>query len=95
MSTYAQRIEVKQKGVRLVNERFGGDFEAAFDHYDSNHDERIGRDELLEFLYDAHIGDGVGLGFLRGMWADGILEEVDTDLDGEISRKEFHAILGQ
>ncbi len=77
--------ELKTKVGALVNQRFGGDYKAAFDHYDGSHDGGVNRDELVQLLADA----GVGNAFTRGMWADGIMEKLDLDKDGRIQWSEF------
>jgi Ca2+-binding EF-hand superfamily protein len=74
----------------LVGRNFGGDYQAAFGHYDANRDGAISRDELQALLGDA----GVGSGWTRWAWAAGVIEELDADGDGFISWPEFAAALG-
>lgn len=89
-ATEAQKQELKEKVTKLVGDRFGGDYSKAFDHYDSdNKDGKISKDELVRLLADA----GVGTWMTRGMWADGIIAELDTDKDGSISGVEFECAL--
>jgi Ca2+-binding EF-hand superfamily protein len=91
MATDAQRKELQDKVNRLVAARFGSDYDRAFGHYDRSKDGTISRDELLTLLVDA----GIGSWLTRGIWADGILAELDADKDGKISKAEFQAILNQ
>jgi Ca2+-binding EF-hand superfamily protein len=58
-----------------------------FKSYDHDRDGRIGAGELKDLLSDA----GVGNGFTRGAWVDGIIKELDTNHDGQISWEEFDA----
>jgi hypothetical protein len=48
----------------------------------------IGKDELKALLSDA----GIGSGLTRWAWANGIMEAVDKDGDGNISWAEFEAV---
>jgi Ca2+-binding EF-hand superfamily protein len=81
MANEEQRQEVDDKVTALVRSRFGGDYRAAFAHYDSDGSGAIDRAELTALLKDA----GIGSGLTRWAWAKGILEEMDTDADGGIS----------
>jgi Ca2+-binding EF-hand superfamily protein len=90
MATEAQKKELEEKITALVGSRFGGDYHRAFAHYDDRRkDGTINKDELLELLKDA----GIGNWLTRGGWADGIIAELDTDHDGVISVAEFEAVL--
>jgi len=90
MATEAQRQELTDKVIKLVRERFGGDYHKAFEHYDSNpRDGRLDKAELTAFLTDA----GIGNWLTRGAWAAGILAALDADKDGTISGPEFEAVL--
>lgn len=80
--------ELKAKVSRLVDSKFGGDYNAAFDHYAGN-DGVATRSELIDMLKDA----GVGNGLTRGMWADGVMKEVDADGSGSVSKAEFTRVL--
>lgn len=82
MPTYEEKLELKEKLTHLVNSRFGGDFARAFDHYDRDGDGKLTRENVLDVITDA----GVGRWITRGMWADGIMEELDKDLDGKIDK---------
>lgn len=88
MASEGNKREVEEKVSALVVSRFGGDYRAAFAHYDADRDGAIGKDELTTLLSDA----GIGSGLTRWAWAKGILEELDTDGDGGISWAEFDAV---
>jgi hypothetical protein len=77
--------ELREKFTALIQRDFHGSFRAAFDHFDKNHDGKIDRGELIEFLKSA----GIGNGFTRRYWADGILDKLDTNHDRMISWDEF------
>src|SRR5688572_10904361 len=56
--------ELKTKVGALVERKFGSDYKKAFDHYDTDRDGAIAKDELLNLLSDA----GVGNGLTRNGW---------------------------
>jgi Ca2+-binding EF-hand superfamily protein len=90
MATDAQKQELADKVSKLVADRFGGDYDKAFEHYDGDpKDGRITKAELGELLKDA----GIGNWLTRGAWAGGIIAALDADKDGSISRPEFEAVL--
>jgi Ca2+-binding EF-hand superfamily protein len=89
MATEAQRQELREKATRLVNDRFGGDYDRAWAHYDGDQDGRVNRDELQALLKDA----GIGNWLTRGAWTSGIIEALDADADGTISAAEFQAAI--
>jgi hypothetical protein len=80
--------ELKSKVAALVRIRFGNNYRQAFDHYDGDHDGAVGKDELVRLLEDAAVGNA----FTRGAWAKGIIQKLDTDLDGKIQWSEFERI---
>jgi Ca2+-binding EF-hand superfamily protein len=82
--------ELRDKLAALVGAKFGGDYRAAFGHYDANRDGSISKDELKALLADA----GVGSGWTRWAWAAGIIEELDANGDGVIAWPEFAAVFG-
>ncbi len=88
MASEEQRRELEGKVAALVGSRFGGDYRAAFGHYDADGDGAISKGELKALLKDA----GVGSGLTRWVWADGVVEELDADGDGHISWAEFEAV---
>ena len=88
MANEGRRQEVDEKVTALVKTRFGGDYRAAFAHYDADGDGTISKDELRALLSDA----GIGSGLTRWAWAKGIVAEVDTSGDGSISWAEFEAV---
>ncbi len=88
MASEENRRELRDKVAALAAARFGGDYGAAFGHYDADRDGAISKDELKALLADA----GVGSGWTRWAWAAGIIAELDADGDGLISRPEFEAV---
>lgn len=82
-----QKQELIRKVRALVTQRFAGNYKRAFDHYAKKRRNSglIDRDELLDVLTDA----GVGNFATRGAWADGIMRELDKDHDGFIAYSEF------
>lgn len=88
MASEANRQELDEKVTALVGTRFGGDYRAAFDHYDADGNGEIDSDELKALLKDA----GVGSGLTRWAWAKGVMEEADADQNGTISWAEFEAL---
>lgn len=82
--------ELKAKVSALVNQKYGGDWTRAFDHYASGDikDGKVNRDELKALLADA----GVGNGLTRGAWASGIIDKLDGDGDGKIGWEEFQKV---
>jgi Ca2+-binding EF-hand superfamily protein len=88
MASEQQRQELADKVSALVNARFGGDYQRAFQHYDANGDGKLARDELKALLADA----GVGNVLTRAAWAGGVIAELDTDGDGRISWSELEAV---
>jgi len=90
MGAESQKRELTDKVTTLINDRFGGDYHKAFEHYDSDkRDGKINKAELGELLKDA----GIGNWLTRGAWADGIIAALDADKDGTISGPEFEAVL--
>lgn len=89
MASEAQQQELTDKVAKLVTERFGGDFHKAFEHYDSDKDGKIDKEELGKLLKDA----GIGNWLTRGAWSDGIVAALDASKDGAISGPELAAML--
>ncbi len=83
-----KKQEINDKVTALVKSRFGGDYKAAFAHYDADGNGVIDGGELKALLSDA----GIGSGLTRWAWAKGIMGEVDTNADGGISWAEFEAV---
>ena len=88
MASVENKRELEEKVTALVKSRFGGDYRAAFGHYDADGDGAISKAELKALLKDA----GIGSGLTRWAWAKGIMGEVDTNADGGISWAEFEAV---
>ncbi len=87
MAFDAQRKELAGKVAALVAARFGGDYRAAFAHYDADGDGGIGSPEVKVLLSDA----GVGNVFTGWAWAAGVIEEMDADKDRKVTWEEFVA----
>ncbi len=90
MASEDNRRELEEKVTALVATRFGGDYRAAFDHFDANRDGVIDNDELKALLKEA----GIGSGLTRWAWAKGVMDEADTDKSGTISWAEFETLKG-
>ncbi len=82
--------ELKTKLGAYVKNHFGGDYKKAFEAFDSSKDGKLNRDELISALKKI----GIGNGFTRGMWADGVLERCDKNGDGKVTWAELNALLG-
>jgi hypothetical protein len=84
--------ELVGKVGRLVSRSFQGDTRAAFNHY-AGSDGQVDRLELSRLLEDA----GIGSGFTRAFWVDGIMERVDQaptgNGNGKISWPEFSRVI--
>jgi hypothetical protein len=88
MASDEHRQELEGKVAALVAARFGGDYRAAFGHYDADGDGLVSKGELRALLSDA----GVGSGLTRWAWATAVIDELDADGDGHISWAEFEAV---
>jgi Ca2+-binding EF-hand superfamily protein len=88
MASVENKRELEEKVTALVKSRFGGDYRAAFGHYDADGDGAISKAELKALLKDA----GIGSGLTRWAWAEGVIDELDADGDGHISWAEFDAV---
>lgn len=84
----ANEVELRTKVCRLVDAHFGGDYDRAFAHY-SRGDDAVDGGELRQLLADA----GIGNGFTRGMWVDGILAQFDGSAgngrNGRVDKAEY------
>jgi len=80
--------ELKHKVAAFCANHYDGDYRKAFDDYDSNLDGMMTRDEIVELLADA----GVGNRLTRGMWANGILDKLDMNQDHGVSWAEFESV---
>ena len=88
MAREEHRRELEEKVTALVATRFGGDYRAAFGHYDADGNGLVSKGELKALLKDA----GIGSGLTRWAWADGVIDALDADGDGHISWAEFEAV---
>ena len=88
-ATEIQKNELRDKVSKLIRDTFGEDYHSAFEHYDEVKDGRISSGELTKLIADAEIGNWL----TRGMWASGIIAELDSDKDGRISEAEFEEVL--
>jgi hypothetical protein len=80
--------ELKKKVGALVDKKFGGSYKKAFDHYDSDRDGGVTKNELMALLSDA----GVGNGLTRGVWASKIIDKLDKSGDQKIEWTEFESV---
>jgi hypothetical protein len=76
--------DLAQKVNNLVHSKFGGDYKKAFQHYAGANGE-VSRDGINRLLSDA----GVGNGFTRGFYTDGVMDKFDTNRNGSVSWSEF------
>lgn len=81
--------ELVAKVTAHVNQHFSGNWRAAFDGYDTDHNGFVSAGELRAFLAAA----GVGNLLSRGLWVSGVMREVDANGDAQISWAEFAALL--
>ena len=83
------RDEIKARAKQFVDENFGGDYHAAFDHFDTDADGRISKGELESILREF----GVGNFLTRSLYAREGLKTLDLNRDGGISWDEFQVAL--
>lgn len=76
--------DVAQRVDRLVTERFGGNYQAAFRHYAEGAQE-VGPSGVRRLLSDA----GVGNGLTRGVYVDALMDRFDGNRSGGVSWQEF------
>jgi hypothetical protein len=69
----------------VVAGRFGGDYRAAFGHYNAVANVAIRKGVRKALPKDV----GVGSGLTRWAWADGLIHELDADVDGHVSWDQF------
>ena len=81
--------ELVKKLEKLFSEKFNNDPKIGFAYYARIGTNLVTREGLITLLKDA----GVGNFLTRGIWANKILEIVDTDNDGCISESEFLSVL--
>ena len=83
--------ELKEKVTAVVNDRFGGDWTKAFNHYAarSGNAGLVEPGDLRKLLEDANIGNGI----TRGKWVEGVMKKVDVSNDKAISWDEFQKAL--
>lgn len=77
-------LEMGRKVDQLVRDRFGGDYQRAFQHYSGGARE-VSREGVMRMLNDA----GVGNGLSRGFYADGVMDAFDTNRNRGVSWGEF------
>lgn len=82
-----RKTAVLEKLSHYVAANYGGDYKAAFDGRDRDHDGVIRSAELIDLLADA----GVGSVFTRPAWAYEVIRLLDLDSDRGISWSEFEA----
>ena len=81
----AQSKEVMDKVKALVQTKFKGDYPAAFQFYDLDHNGKLGHKDVCKLLEDA----GVGNWLTRGVWAGGVISQLDENHDGAVSIPEL------
>lgn len=91
MADDKNKRELVRKVSDLVDRRFGGSYEAAFQSYSrkNGNDSKVDSGELSELLSDASVGNMI----TRGAWVSGIMREMDKDGDGKISWNEFESVI--
>lgn len=88
---------LRDRVIELVERDFGGDLDAAYDHYSrlSDDDSSIDRRELEKLLEDADVGNLL----TRGAWARGIIERFDAYPvavpNGMVDRVELDYVIDQ
>ena len=87
----SNETELSTKLGALINTQFGGDLKKAFAHYGDtkSHEPSLDKDELIEMLHDADVGNTMN----RGEWATALITKLDTNKDGEISWKDFQSMV--
>src|SRR5207302_4452611 len=78
-------LELRKKLRQLQDARYGGDRQKLFDAYDKNANRALDKEEVTRMLGDA----GVGNGLTRGLWADGMIDRLDTNKDRAVDWAEF------
>ncbi len=81
----ARATEVITKVQALVKSKWAGDYMAAFKAYDLDHNGKLGHKDVGKLLEDC----GVGNWLTRGVWASGIISQLDLDHDGAVSIPEL------
>jgi hypothetical protein len=71
----------------LVNQRFGGDQQRAFNHYAGGAGREVSREGVNRLLSDANVGNGL----TRGAYTSGVMDQFDTNRNNAISWSEFQS----
>src|SRR5207253_1711340 len=79
-------IDLGRRVNTLVQNRFGGDSQRAFNHYAQGRPE-VSREQVSKLLSDADVGSFV----TRGAHTSGVMDRFDTNRSGGISWQEFQA----
>lgn len=87
----AKAQEVIQKVQQMVKARFAGDYMAAFKAYDLDHNGKLGHKDVSKLLEDCDVGNWLS----RGVWASGVIAQLDQDHDGAVSIPELAFALAQ
>jgi hypothetical protein len=84
--------ELANKLGALVDSQFDGDLKKAFAHYGDrqSHDPSMDKEELIEMLHDADVGNSMN----RGEWATALMAQVDPNHTGKIGWQAFAKISG-
>lgn len=80
--------ELRDGVSTLVGIRFGGDYQAAFAHYDRNQCRQIDREGFVTLLADAAVGSR----WTRPGWAAAVFVATGRNGEGLISWPEFAAL---
>jgi len=79
-------IDLGRRVNTLVQNRFRGDYQQAFNHYAQGRPE-VSRDQVGRLLGDANVGNFV----TRGAYTSAVMDRFDTNRSGGVSWQEFQA----
>ncbi len=79
--------QILQK-IKIMITRSHGSAEDAFNFFDEDHDAGLNKKELSKMLKHAEVS-----GFIRGLAASKIIEELDVNEDGKLQWSELEAFI--